>query len=121
MERILDGGLKTIPIESQKQFGSINPMDGDLIYIREFPYRSAKISGAEKPGNYTIAAGETLDDLVDKAGGYNSNAYPFGAVYLNNDAKTINEKSKEILYEEFLDNIIVASQQNIGNNFDLNQ
>lgn len=120
LERILDGGLKTIPIESQKQFGSINPMDGDLIYIREFPYRSAKISGAvKKPGNYTIAAGETLDDLVDKAGGYNSNAYPFGAVYLNNDAKTINEKSKEILYEEFLDNIIAASQQNIGNNFDL--
>ncbi len=120
LERILDGSLKTIPIESQKQFGSINPMDGDLIYIREFPYRSAKISGAvKKPGNYTIAAGETLDDLVDKAGGYNSNAYPFGAVYLNNDAKTINEKSKEILYEEFLDNIIAASQQNIGNNFDL--
>ena len=48
LERILDGGLKTIPIESQKQFGSINPMDGDLIYIREFPYRSAKISGAVK-------------------------------------------------------------------------
>ena len=85
-------------------------MDGDLIYIREFPYRSAKISGAvKKPGKYTIAAGETLDDLVDKAGGYNSNAYPFGAVYLNNDAKTINEKSKEILYEEFLDNIIAKS------------
>ena len=120
LERILDGGLKTIPTESQKQFGSINPMDGDLIYIREFPYRSAKISGAvKKPCNYTIAAGETLDDLVDIAGGYNSNAYPFGAVYLNNDAKTINEKSKEILYEEFLDNIIAASQQNIGNNFDL--
>tara|TARA_B100000963_G_C22611439_1_gene665065 strand:- start:724 stop:2373 length:1650 start_codon:yes stop_codon:yes gene_type:complete len=120
LERILDGTLKSIPIDSQKQFGSINPMDGDLIYIREFPYRSAKISGAvKKPGNYIIAAGETLDDLVDKAGGYNSNAYPFGAVYLNNDAKTINEKSKEILYEEFLDNIIAASQQNIGNNFDL--
>ena len=120
LERILDGTLKTIPIINQKQFDSIIPVDGDLIYIREFPYRSAKISGAvKKPGYYTLAAGETIDDLIDKAGGYNSNAYPFGAVYLNNNAKVINQKSKEILYEEFLDNIIAVSQQNIGNNFDL--
>ena len=120
LERILDGTLKTIPVVNQKQFDSIAPVDGDLIYIREFPYRSAKISGAvKKPGYYTLAAGETIDDLIDKAGGYNSNAYPFGAVYLNKNAKVINQKSKEILYEEFLDNIIAVSQQNIGNNFDL--
>lgn len=120
LERILDGTLKTIPIVNQKQFDSIIPVDGDLIYFREFPYRSAKISGAvKKPGYYTLAAGETIDDLIDKAGGYNSNAYPFGAVYLNNDAKVINQKSKEILYEEFLDNIIAVSQQNVGENFDL--
>ena len=120
LERILDGTLKTIPVVNQKQFDSIIPIDGDLIYIREFPYRSAKISGAvKKPGYYTLAAGETIDDLIDKAGGYNSNAYPFGAVYLNNNAKIINQKSKEILYEEFLDNIIAVSQQNIGDNFDL--
>ena len=120
LERILDGTLKTIPVVNQKQFNSIIPVDGDLIYIREFPYRSAKISGAvKKPGYYTLAAGETIDDLIDKAGGYNSNAYPFGAVYLNNNAKIINQRSKEILYEEFLDNIIAVSQQNIGNDFDL--
>ena len=120
LERILDGTLKTIPIVNQKQFDSIIPVDGDLIYIREFPYRSAKISGAvKKPGYYTLAAGETIDDLIDKAGGYNPNAYPFGAVYLNNNAKLVNQKSKEILYEEFLDNIIAVSQRNIGNDFDL--
>ena len=120
LERILDGSLKTIPVVSEKQFDSIIPVDGDLIYIREFPYRSAKVSGAvKKPGLYTLAAGETLYDLVSKAGGYNSNAYPFGAIYLNNDAKAINQKSKDILYDEFLDNIIAVSQQNIGNDFDL--
>ena len=32
---------------------------------------------------------------------------------------SINKKSKEILYEEFLDNIIAVSQQNISENFDL--
>ena len=120
LERVLDGSLKTIPVVNEKQFNTISPKDGDLIYIREFPYRTAKIKGAvKKPGSYILAAGETLDDLVKKAGGYNSNAYPFGAVYLNDEAKEINEKSKDILYQEFLDNIIAVSQQNLGNNFDL--
>ena len=120
LERILDGTLKTIPIVNESQFSSIIPVDGDLIYIREYPFRDARISGAvKKPGIYKLAAGETLDDLVNKAGGYNLNAYPLGAVYLNDEAKKINKKSKDILYEEFLDNIIAVSQQNIGDNFDL--
>lgn len=120
LERILDGTLKSIPVINKSQFSSIIPVDGDLIYIREFPFRDAKISGAvKKPGVYKLAAGETLDDLINKAGGFNLNAYPFGAVYLNLDAKKISLESKEILYQEFLDNIIAISQQNIGNNFDL--
>ncbi len=120
LERILDGSLKTIPVRSENQFETIMAEDGDLIYIREFPYREAKISGAVlKPGFYTMAAGETVNDLIQKAGGYTENAYQFGAIYLNEDAKSINKLSKEILYQEFLDNIIAVSQQNIGGNFDL--
>ena len=107
LERILDGSLKTIPVRNEIQFQSIKAEDGDLLYIREFPYRQAKISGAVmKPGSYTMNANETLSDLVQKAGGYTDNAYKFGAIYLNEDAKSINEKSKEILYQGFLDNII---------------
>ena len=120
LERILDGTLKTIPIMNQKQFDSITPVDGDLIYIREFPFRQAKISGAvKKPGSYTMAAGETLDDLIKKAGGFNFNAYPLGAIYLNDEAKEIDQKSRDILYAEFIDNLIAVSQQNISENFDL--
>lgn len=120
LERILDGSLKTIPIINSKQFKKIVPEDGDLIYIREFPYRQAKISGAvKKPGKYTMANNETLDDLIEKAGGFNKNAYPFGAVYLNEAAKVINKKSNDILYEEFLDNLIVISQKNVGSNMNL--
>ena len=119
LERILDGTLKTIPVRNEIQFKSIKAEDGDLIYIREYPYRQAKISGAVlKPGSYTMAAGETINDLIKKAGGYTENAYQFGAIYLNKDAKKINEQSKEILYQEFLDNILALSQQNISG-FDL--
>ena len=61
-----------------------------------------------------MAAGENLNDLIIKAGGFTENAYPFGAVFQNKDAKVINEKAQELLYQEFLDNIIALSQQNIS-------
>ena len=120
LERMLDGTLKSIPIRNISQFNSIEAIEGDLIYVREYAYRTASISGAVyKPGKYTMAAGETIEDLVNKAGGFTDNAYPFGAVYENEDARLINKKAQELLYEEFLDNIIAISQLNIGQNFDL--
>ena len=118
LERMVDGSLKTIAVPNDSYFEAIDVQDGDSIYIREYPYREAKISGAVlKPGTYTMAAGQTISDLIKKAGGYTENAYQFGAIYLNEDAKNVNELSKEILYQEFLDNIIAASQQ--GGNIDL--
>jgi len=120
LERMVDGSLKTIPVPNNSYFEAINVQDGDLIYIREHPYRQAKISGAVmKPGSYTMAAGETINDLIKKAGGYTDNAYEFGAIYLNEDAKLINEKSKEVLYQAFIDNILTVSEQNISDNFDM--
>ena len=120
LERILDGTMKSIPIVNKSQFESIRALDGDLIYIREYPYREAKISGAVmKPGAYVMSENETIDDLVAKAGGYTENAYLYGAVYLNEEAKKINKKANDVLYQEFLDNIIALSQQNISENFDL--
>ena len=114
LERILDGTLKTIPVRNDRQFETIEAEDGDLIYVREYPFRQAKISGAIlKPGTYTMAEGETINNLIQKAGGYTENAYQFGAVYLNEDAKKVNELSQEVLYQEFLDNILSLSQQNV--------
>ena len=120
LERILDGTLKTIPIRNEIQFESIKAIDGDLIYIREYPYRNAKISGAVvKPGTYTMASGETLNDLIEKAGGTSENAYLFGGVYLNEDAKAVNKKSAQLLYNLFLDNILSMSEKAVGSGFDL--
>ena len=68
-----------------------------MIYIREYSYRTASIEGAVyKPGKYTMAAGETIEDLIEKAGGFTENAYPFGAVYENNEAKIINQKAQDL-------------------------
>ena len=120
LERVLDGSIKSLPIRNISQFEDIDPVDGDLIYIREYPFREASILGAVlKPGTYLMAEGETLDDLIMKAGGYTDSAYPFGAIYENEDAKLVNKKANEVLYNEFLDNIIAMSQQSVGEKFDI--
>ena len=38
---------------------------------------------------------------------------------MNEEAKEIDQKSRDILYAEFIDNLIAVSQQNISENFDL--
>jgi protein involved in polysaccharide export with SLBB domain len=102
LERMVDGSLKTIAVPNDSYFEAIDVQDGDSIYIREYPYRQAKISGAVlKPGSYTMAAGQTISDLIEKAGGYTQNAYQFGAIYLNEDAK----KSKRVIKRNFIPRI----------------
>lgn len=120
LERVLDGTLKTIPVFTETQFETIKAIDGDLVYIRDLPFRQVKISGAVvKPGTYTMAEGETLNDVVEKAGGYTNNAYIFGAIYLNEDAKLINKKARDILYNSFLDNIIDAKEKDVSGMFEI--
>jgi protein involved in polysaccharide export with SLBB domain len=119
LERMLDGNLKSIPVINISQFKDIKVNDGDLIYVREIPYRTAKIEGAVyKPGSYIMKSGETIEDLIDKAGGFTDNAYPFGSVFENKQALITNQIAKDVLYKEFLDNIIAFSQQSIESNFD---
>ena len=120
LDRILDGKINSLPIQSIKQFSDIAVMDGDKIFIRKHAFRSVSIEGAVlKPGSYLISEGESVNDLIQKSGGYTENAYPFGAVYENQRALTINKMAKDILYEEFIDNIITVSQKNPVEGFDL--
>ena len=63
--------------------------------------------------------GDTVFDLIDKAGGYTQNAYPLGAVYLNKNAEEIREMASQVLYEEFVDNLIQLMETGAGNEMDL--
>ncbi len=120
LDRILDGKVKPLPISNIKQFKTLPAKDGDKVFIRKHSFRSVYIDGAIlKPGRYLMAEGETIDDLVEKSGGYTENAYPFGAVYENQKALMINKMAKDILYQEFIDNIITVSQKNPTGGFDL--
>ena len=120
VRRLFNETQEIIEIETNDQFKKIKAMDGDSIYIREHSYRNAKITGAvSKPGSYIMSPGETLNDLVKKAGGFTKNAYIFGSVYQTEEAKSIYASAKQTLYEEFLDNIIKISQESIGQTFDI--
>jgi protein involved in polysaccharide export with SLBB domain len=120
LDRILDGKIKSLSIQNIKQFKNIIANDGDKVFIRKHSFRSVEVNGAVlKPGKYLMAEGESLNELIKKAGGYTENAYPFGAIYENREALAINKMAKDILYEDFIDNIITVSQKNPTGNFDL--
>jgi protein involved in polysaccharide export with SLBB domain len=120
LDRVLNGKVESLPIRNIKQFNTISSNDGDKIFIRKHSFRSVNIFGAVlKPGRYLMAEGESINDLINKSGGYTENAYPLGAIYENKNALLINKMAKDILYEDFIDNIITVSQKNPTGNYDL--
>jgi protein involved in polysaccharide export with SLBB domain len=120
LDRIIDGKVNPRPIKNIEQFNNILANDGDKVFIRKHSLRSVNIEGAVlKPGRYLMAEGESIEDLLEKAGGYSKNAYPFGAIYENKSALLINKMAEDILYEKFIDNIITSSQKNPAANFNL--
>ena len=107
LERVLDGRIKAINISNISQFENIKAKDRDNIYIREFPFRIFTINGAVlNPGTYAMNAGDTMIDVLQKAGGLTKTAYPFGAVYENAEAENINIAAKSLLYQDSLDSIL---------------
>ena len=63
--------------------------DGDSINISEFSGLEAKtieLKGeVENPGVYSIMKGDTILDLIDRAGGYTDESFAEGAVFLRNE------------------------------------
>ena len=113
--RILDGEVKAIPIANISQFNNIVSRDEDRIFVRKNSFRNVKIEGAViRPGNYKMIEGQSVFDLIEEAGGYTQNAFPAGAIYLNEEAKTINSNAIEKLYDDFIDGIIGTLQSSGG-------
>ena len=112
LERILDGKIKAINISNISQFEDIVSNDGDNIFIRAYPFRTVSIGGAVlNPGSYLMNEGDSINEAINKAGGYLANAYPFGGVYENQITRNINAEAKELLYNSFLNNLMASSSQ----------
>jgi len=92
---------------SEEDLSSIKPLSGDTLFIGEFLYGEVFISGAVvRPGRYSINDGDTLSQIVLRAGGYMPSAYPFGGYLQNNATKNINILANEKLYNRFIEDII---------------
>jgi protein involved in polysaccharide export with SLBB domain len=115
--RIIDDRVKAISIANISQFNNIVSRDEDRIFVRKNSFRNVNVQGAVlRPGNYKMIEGQNVFDLIEEAGGYTQNAFPEGAIYLNEEAKTINTNALKKLYDDFIDGIIETLQISSGEN-----
>jgi len=73
--------------------------DGDVLTIRQSPGWNdigAMITlrgEVQHPGTYGIRPGERLSSVLNRAGGFNAQAYPYGAVLMRRDVRELEIKS----------------------------
>ena len=119
LDRIINGSIQTIKINTLDAFADISGKDGDAIFVREYPFKEISITGEVKnPGTYLMSPGDSFENLIERAGGFTKAAYIFGAVYENEQAKKNSDIALKKLYNQSLDNLleIVSST---GNEFDI--
>ena len=113
LDRIVGGRVSRAKVDSIDDLKNITSNHKDIVNIRSFKFRNVSILGSvNNPGSYLMNEGETVFDLVNKAGGYSKNAYPFGGVFINQNAKKVNELANEKLYKDLLTLIMNQSSAN---------
>lgn len=113
INRINLGSIDSIFLGPDDSLSNYLAKDKDVLNVQIFKYKNVSISGSVKnPGDYTLEPGQGILDLVNRAGGYSKNAYPYGGVVLNKEVLAINAKANKNLYENLLDAIIDISSKN---------
>ena len=65
------------------------------------------------PGDYAFSRSETLTELIDRAGGFSSAAYPLGAVLIRESIKTQEKVSNNILAGQLEASVLTLAQSDI--------
>jgi len=95
----------------------------DSILVPFFTYqpielRKVSIEGmVNRPGDYFIEESETLSSLIERAGGYKNNAYPFGGMLLREGVKSLQTDFSQKIYSDTL-NYLSSSITRAGTSFD---
>ena len=80
--------------------------DGDVLAIRQLAGwndigASITVRGeVVHPGTYGIQEGERLSSIIERAGGFRNDAYPYGAVFQRVQVRELEEKNHEQLMRE---------------------
>ena len=98
----------TVPIAkalASEPDADVRLRDGDVLAIRQltgWKDVGAKITvGGEvvHPGTYGIQEGERLSSIIQRAGGFRNDAYPYGAVFERQQIKELEEKNRADLLD----------------------
>lgn len=107
INRFEDGNTKKIEL-NLSDANNFRLIDGDTIYAysvapRFEDIREVFLEGEVlTPGKYFLAKDSTVLDVIKQAGGYTSNAYPFGGIYLSARAAELQRDSKDKSYDTLL-------------------
>jgi polysaccharide export outer membrane protein len=88
--------------------------NGDVLTIRQLPGwkdlgAAVSLRGeVQHPGSYGIQPGERLSSVLERAGGYTAEAYPYGAILMRQSVREAEEKSHAELVRR-----VEAQQANI--------
>ena len=109
VKRVAGGKTSVINLTLDELY-SFEFKDNDALYIQSYKLDTVLIEGSViNPGRYKLNKGTTLSQAIKLAGGYEDFAYPFGGYLENKKALSVNEISKDKLYEIYLSNLILNS------------
>lgn len=115
LKRVLNGEVTKVPIWNLSQLEELKAKDGDHVFIREHNFREVTIYGSVmNPSSYLMTEGDTIFDLIKKAGGYTKNANPYAAVYESEEVFEINKMAKDLLYQDFMNSIITMIESSVA-------
>lgn len=91
----------------------------DIVHIKRMPYwndeKRVVIKGEVKfPGTYIIHSGEKLSSVIERAGGFTSEAFLYGAVFTRKEVAKLQQKSLERSLAKLKEQVVLASLQSAG-------
>lgn len=112
LERESPQGFDFLNIQSSDLSIALQPRDSVTIpmYKKEIKDSfSVTLNGMfVKPGVYSIKEGETLSQIINRAGGFKSNAYPYGGIFLRKSAGKQSEIFSKRIYSDTI-NFLVSN------------
>lgn len=115
IDRLTQDGVRSfkVPLESIKKT-QLSNFDNIMIQsyapVRE-SIQSVKLTGeVMNPGEYNIKTGETLSQLIKRAGGYTNNAQEYRGVFNRAEAYKVSEISNQRNYSQMIKFIATSPQ-----------
>jgi len=108
----VSGERMTVPIGralANEPDTDVRLLDGDVLTIRQLAGwndvgATITVKGeVAHPGTYGIQSGERLSSIIARAGGFQSDAYPYGAIFERVQVREIEERNRAELVREVQD------------------